>query len=109
MNKVLLTILAVSAMALAGCQTARVPQTVLQTPFGEFKGPKDMELEIEGLQYQRDTNGIIFLTAKSIRSKTKNNPAVIGASADQDEVRWKGLKDLVGEAVERGIKAGKTL
>jgi hypothetical protein len=91
-----------------GCMAPRVPQTVLETPLGQFKGPKDMELEIEGLEFIRDTNGVTMLTAKVIRSKTRNNPAAINASSEQMETNWKGFKDVAGEITERVIKGAKT-
>lgn len=105
MNK--LRILAVALVALAdGCTS--VPQTVIETPFGmNFRGPKDMELEFDGVQYQRTTNGTVTLTAKTIRTKSRNNPAAIDASTEQIKSHWEGVRGLAGELVERAAKGAK--
>jgi hypothetical protein len=93
------------AVIVTGCMAPRVPQTVLETPFGQFKGPKDMELEIEGLQFQKGTNGAVVLTAKSIRSKSRNNPDAITASNEQIQAHWAGVKGVAGEITERAVEA----
>jgi hypothetical protein len=105
MNKILL--LALVVICSIGCTSTRIPQTTFETPFGQFKGPKDHELEIEGLEFIRHTNGTVMVTAKLIRSKTKNNPKVISASAAQDEANWNGLKGVVEGAIKTGIEAGR--
>lgn len=94
----------------AGCFSPRVPETVLATPFGlDFRGPKDMEVEIEGLQYQRATNGAVVLTAKSVRTKSRNNPAVIDASTEQIKAHWEGARGIAGEVVEKAVKGAKPI
>lgn len=91
---------------MAGCMSARVPETsITKTPFGDFEMAKDMEIEIEGLSFQRDTNGVVTLTAKTIRSKSKNNPKVISASAAQDKVFWDGMKEVASGASEGAVRA----
>jgi hypothetical protein len=105
MNKIAL--LAIVVLFSIGCTTARVPQTTFETPFGQFKGPKDHELEIEDLKFVRETNGTVMVTAKMIRSKTKNNPRVIDASSAQDSANWEGFKGVAGEIVERAVKGAK--
>jgi hypothetical protein len=92
---------------LVGCSTARVPTSIVQTPVGPFSLPKDMDIEIQDLKFFRDTNGVTHITAKRIHTRSRNNPAVIGASAFQDETNWKGLKEFAEGVVETGIKAGK--
>lgn len=93
MNKFIpLILLAVLA---TGCVS--VPQTVIKTPFGEFRGPKDME--IEGLSFRKETNGVVLISARVIRSR--NNPEVIGAGTSQIEAHYNGAVKVI----EAGSKA----
>lgn len=103
-----IALLTLVVLCSVGCASMRIPQTTFETPFGQFKGPKDHELEIEGLQFIRETNGTVMVTAKVIRSKTKNNPKVISASAAQDTANWEGFQKVSGEMMERAVRAAKT-
>lgn len=108
MNKLRILALTLLVLVSAGCLAPRVPQTELETPFGlNFRGPKDMELEFEGVQYQRATNGTVTLTAKSIKTKSRNNPAAIDASSEQIKTHWDGVRGLAGDLVERAAKGAK--
>lgn len=101
MKKLILSLIVLIALVFTGCVAPHVPETVIKTPFGEFRGPKDMI--IEGLQYQRMTNGSIVLTAKSIKSH--NNPDVLEANSGQIEAHWKGVTQL-SERLIAGAAAG---
>jgi hypothetical protein len=101
MNKKLILI-SLFALIAAGCVS--IPQTVIKTPYGEFRGPKDME--IEGLSIRKETNGVVTISAKVIRSR--NNPEVIGASTAQIEAHYNGAEKLARAAIETSAKVAKT-
>lgn len=100
--KTLLT--AVVLFFFTGCMAPRVPQSAIPTLFGVAKLPKDMDIQIEDLKYFRDTNGVVTLTAKSIRSRSRNNPAVIDSSTEQVAANWNGMKNLVEGGIKTGIE-----
>jgi hypothetical protein len=98
-----LLLVALLALVSIGCIAPRVPQTVIKTPFGEFRGPKDMV--IEGLQFQHSTNGTIVLTAKSISSR--NNPEAITASEGQIEAHYRGASVLLEKLAKGAVTGAK--
>lgn len=100
--KILLT--AIVLFFVTGCTAPRVPQSAIPTLFGVAKLPKDMDIQIEDLKYFRDTNGVVTLTAKSIKSKSRNNPDVISASTEQVAANWEGMKSLVEGGIKTGIE-----
>lgn len=103
MNKLLSALILVFAI---GCATPRVPDNrAVRTPFGDFTLAKDMDLEIEDLKYERGTNGVVLLTAKAIRSKSRNNPDAIAAGTAQIDAHYAGASKVVEKGVEAGIKA----